>query len=247
MQPGITWWKHQTVGLLAPNVDKRFIEVYDDEHPGHVTLYASNGKDRTPIRDVPLEPLAHFNEVLSVWGYDAPFIDRRSDRSIPLPPSRAEQRRAENRWLYKARDWKQGIQQPDGTYKFEVRSPAEQLRVFQDAYWSLPEFNQFWSEVKDIRWDGQCPWTFAASVARQLDLRVQPAPDSPGAQEITEAARLLGVVLLPPVAATLDQLRDGLERGEITPNAVTDELLARRGMREVQLAQEDTNPIRQSP
>lgn len=61
------------------------IEVFDDEFPGQLSLYLSDGIKRWPARTVALEPAAHCLRILSAWSRGYPLIDSRKNKSTPLP------------------------------------------------------------------------------------------------------------------------------------------------------------------
>lgn len=73
-------WKHQTT--TNAYIEKREIHFFDDEKPGFVTVYISDGKDRFPARDVAMEPRARLEEILRSWVSDVPFVDHCKDAGI---------------------------------------------------------------------------------------------------------------------------------------------------------------------
>jgi hypothetical protein len=78
-------WKHATqVHPLAKN-EVTHTAVFDDEAPGMVVIYRTDGKRFSPCRSVDTGSREHFDTVLAAWGAEFPFLDLRRDRSIPLP------------------------------------------------------------------------------------------------------------------------------------------------------------------
>lgn len=47
---------------------RRCIEVYDDEQPGHLTLYYSDGERRHGIRSISLADPTRAADILAAWG-----------------------------------------------------------------------------------------------------------------------------------------------------------------------------------
>lgn len=80
-------WKHTTAkNLYEINPELKVIEVYDDEKPGFLALYYSDGKDlRWPIRTINMGDPNHAKGVLESWGLKAIWVDKRNDKSTPLP------------------------------------------------------------------------------------------------------------------------------------------------------------------
>jgi hypothetical protein len=50
--------------FLDRNLER--LEIYDDERPGRVTLYKSDGINRVPCRDIAIDS-EHFAECLAAW------------------------------------------------------------------------------------------------------------------------------------------------------------------------------------
>ncbi len=84
----ITFGKHTTVtahtGRDAITNDHQ-VEVYDDEKPGFVHLYVSDGTQRRFARSVCCDNREHFDSVVGAWGISRQLVDMRQDRTIPLP------------------------------------------------------------------------------------------------------------------------------------------------------------------
>lgn len=82
-------WKHTTApNIYAVRECEQKIEVFDDEEPGFVSLYITDGKGlRFPARTVSMNRPEHFISVLSAWAARGVLIDSRNDKSIPLSDS----------------------------------------------------------------------------------------------------------------------------------------------------------------
>ncbi len=78
-------WRHMTARNIYELKGPESVEVFDDEEPGLVHLYITDGKVRHPARSVDTSNRKHFESVLSAWAASRPLIDRRNDRTIPLP------------------------------------------------------------------------------------------------------------------------------------------------------------------
>lgn len=80
-------WRHATQITPLPDKDAAYIAVFDDEGPGLVVLYKTDaaGKRFSPCRSVSTKDRKHFTSVLEGWASDRPLLDKRLDRTLPLP------------------------------------------------------------------------------------------------------------------------------------------------------------------
>jgi len=78
--------KHRTAASIhAVDPARQRIAVYDDEHPGHLSLYLTDGENQWPIRTISLHDAARAWEILTSWATTAPLIDHRQTITPALP------------------------------------------------------------------------------------------------------------------------------------------------------------------
>jgi hypothetical protein len=82
-------WKHATQIRPLSKDQVTHTAVFDDEGAGEVVLYRTDGARFSPCRSVSTEDREHFDSVLEAWGNEFPLLDRRNDRTIPLPATTA--------------------------------------------------------------------------------------------------------------------------------------------------------------
>jgi hypothetical protein len=80
-------WKHTTAqSLYELDEEKSEVHVFDDEGPGMLSLYLSDGQKRWPARTIGLADIHRALSLLTFWTMrHGPLIDLRQDKSIPLP------------------------------------------------------------------------------------------------------------------------------------------------------------------
>lgn len=76
-------WKHHTHGPLPRN-EVTNIAVFDDELPGQVTLYQTDGTRFCACRSVVIAS-DRYRDCLLAWAATAPLLDLRNDKTVPLP------------------------------------------------------------------------------------------------------------------------------------------------------------------
>lgn len=76
-------WKHTTAKSIFEAEDDG-IDLFDDEQPGHVTIYKrlKNG-NRWPCRSVCLENYDHATSVLGAWVFNRKVNDYRTFANAP--------------------------------------------------------------------------------------------------------------------------------------------------------------------
>ena len=90
-----TEWKHQNIATPLAKVQITHIAVFDDEQPGFLSLYQTNGTLFYPCRSVAGDDGGHLERTLLAWADSAPLLDLRIDKTRPLPT--AEERKDETR------------------------------------------------------------------------------------------------------------------------------------------------------
>jgi len=61
-------WKHATQLSPLPTAEMTGIAIFDDETPGEVVLYRTDGTRFSPCRTVSTEDRSHYDSVMSAWG-----------------------------------------------------------------------------------------------------------------------------------------------------------------------------------
>lgn len=77
-------WKHQNVSAPLPRASIKNTVVFDDEQPGFLTLYYSDGILFYPCRSISTEDPAHLHSTLAAWHAAAPLLDQRLNKSVAL-------------------------------------------------------------------------------------------------------------------------------------------------------------------
>ena len=78
--------KHRTApSFFSIDQTREKVAVFDDEHPGQLSLYLTDDVNFWPARTIHLDDLPRALKILTAWSISRPLVDFRNNKTFALP------------------------------------------------------------------------------------------------------------------------------------------------------------------